>query len=150
MKTQLYLFSSLKRGFQKTGFLKTNVDHLFSVRSISTSNNTPLKPIRIVFISDTHSSHEGLGELPPGDLLIHSGDFTESRPPKPPEYKQFIDWYASQPHKNKVLISGNRDQFMDTDNSKKVISNGCYFIKHLLFLSMNVPLGSGWSKCRTM
>ena len=69
---------------------------------------------RIVLISDTHCVHRRLGVLPAGDLLIHGGDFTKSRPAKPEEYKEFIDWFASQPHPHKVLISGNRDQLMDS------------------------------------
>jgi predicted phosphodiesterase len=31
--------------------------------------------MRIVLISDTHGLHRQL-EVPPGDLLIHAGDFT--------------------------------------------------------------------------
>ena len=92
-----------------------------SVSSILESNGELLKPARLILISDTHSSHEGLGVLPGGDILIHAGDFTESRPPKPAEYKHFIDWFSSQPHRHKVLISGNRDQFMDTITSRKVM-----------------------------
>ena len=34
-----------------------------------------------------------------------------------------MDWYCGQPHKHKVLISGNRDNFMDTNTSKKVTSS---------------------------
>jgi len=75
--------------------------------------------IRVVLISDTHSQHERLGQLPHGDLLIHAGDFVESRPPKPDEYIKFMDWFASQPHPQKVLISGNRDQLMDTASCLK-------------------------------
>ena len=100
--------------------------------------------VRIVFISDTHSYHHQLPSLPHGDILIHagmldllysfyiylflfsyffqkptSGDFTERRPPRAEEYKDFMDWYSGQPHKHKVLISGNRDNFMDTNTSKK-------------------------------
>jgi len=41
------------------------------------------------------------------------------RPPRAEEYKDFMDWYCAQPHKHKVLISGNRDNFMDTNTSKK-------------------------------
>ena len=52
--------------------------------------------------------------------MVHAGDFTESRPPKPDEYKDFIDWFAVQTHRFKLLISGNRDQYMDTNTSKKV------------------------------
>ena len=48
------------------------------------------------------------------------GDFTQTRPSKPCEYKEFVDWFSSQPHRHKLLISGNRDGFMDTKNSLKV------------------------------
>ena len=36
-----------------------------------------------------------------------------------------MDWYCGQPHKHKVLISGNRDNFMDTNTSKKVTWSFC-------------------------
>ena len=72
------------------------------------------KCCRLVFISDTHSVHERLGVLPAGDVLIHAGDFSRARPAKPGEYKDFFDWLVAQPHKHKVLISGNRDQLMDS------------------------------------
>ena len=48
------------------------------------------------------------------------GDFTQTRPSKPCEYKEFVDWFSGQPHRHKLLISGNRDGFMDTKNSLKV------------------------------
>ena len=133
--------------------LKTNLNIKAAniLRGLTTNCTLPVKPVRIVFISDTHSSHEDLGQLPAGDILIHAGDFTESRPPKPPEYKQFIDWYASQPHKHKVLISGNRDQFMDTRTSKKVRKIDISLnISYRTIFSMNVPPGSGWSRCKIM
>jgi len=88
--------------------------------------------MRVVIISDTHSHHKKLRELPQGDMLIHAGDFTASRPPRPEEYTQFMDWFVSQPHKHKVLISGNRDQYMDTHTSSKD------------YHSMTTPLGSGF------
>jgi len=73
----------------------------------------------VVLISDTHSWHRRLGELPSGDVLVHAGDFTESRPPRPEEYKDFVDWFASQPHQHKLFISGNRDLFMDARTANK-------------------------------
>jgi hypothetical protein len=36
------------------------------------------------------------------------------------EYKSFVDWLASQPHRHKIFICGNRDIFMDTHNCQKV------------------------------
>ena len=72
------------------------------------------KCCRIVLISDTHSVHQKLGSLPAGDILIHAGDFSRARPAKPGEYKDFFDWLVAQPHRHKILISGNRDQLMDS------------------------------------
>ena len=35
--------------------------------------DTPRRPVRVVLISDTHSSHRQL-DLPAGDILIHCGE----------------------------------------------------------------------------
>jgi len=78
------------------------------------SESSKEKICRIVFISDTHSAHGKLGCLPAGDVLIHAGDFSMARPAKPGEYKDFFDWLVGQPHTHKILISGNRDQLMDS------------------------------------
>jgi len=67
--------------------------------------------VRLVVISDTHSSHSQL-VVPEGDLLVHCGDFTMSRK-NTREYPAFMDWFTSLPHPTKVLIAGNRDNFMD-------------------------------------
>lgn len=84
--------------------------------------------MRVVLISDTHSHHDKLGILPQGQILIHAGDFTESRPPKPQEYKEFIDWFAAQPHPHKILISGNRDQLMDTATCRKYEKSSSFWM----------------------
>lgn len=46
-------------------------------------------------------------ELPPGDVLIHCGDFTGHGSFK--EVKQFVHWFASQPHTYKLFTAGNHD-----------------------------------------
>ena len=43
----------------------------------------------------------------------------------PEEYKEFSDWLVAQPHSPKVLISGNRDQLMDTA-AKVTAQHGIY------------------------
>ncbi len=58
---------------------------------------------RFVCISDTHGRHEALGELPDGDVLIHSGDACG-------RFDDFAAWFASQPHEHKVYVPGNHDQ----------------------------------------
>ena len=64
--------------------------------NMSESDNIK-KCVRIVFISDTHSQHRGLWELPGGDVLIHAGDFT--RYGLVSEVLQFNEWLATLPHR---------------------------------------------------
>ena len=63
--------------------------------------------IRTVSISDTHGLHRKLPELPPGDVLIHAGDFTNTGEKE--QIVDFMDWFASQNYKYKILIAGNHD-----------------------------------------
>lgn len=71
--------------------------------------------MRIVCISDTHELHREL-ELPPGDLLIHAGDFTfwgKSRR----AIVDFNDWLGTQPHRHKVVVPGNHEYMLEADPS---------------------------------
>ena len=61
---------------------------------------------RLVLISDTHNQHDQL-TLPPGDLLIHAGDFSGTGTFK--QMSAFFSWFAAQPHPHKVLVAGNHD-----------------------------------------
>ena len=72
-------------------------------------DSLPQKGVRMVCISDTHSQHEKLN-VPMGDILIHSGDFSKGGGIV--EVKQFLDWFAAQPHKHKVLVAGNHDTIL--------------------------------------
>lgn len=62
--------------------------------------------MKVVLISDSHGQHHHL-DLPPGDILIHAGDF--SRSGKPGQAKDFLLWLAKQPHRHKVFVAGNHD-----------------------------------------
>ena len=63
--------------------------------------------MRLVCISDTHSLHEQIDELPAGDVLIHAGDLTGSG--SIPKGFEAIEWLGSLPHSYKLLIAGNHD-----------------------------------------
>jgi len=52
--------------------------------------------VRFVCISDTHSKHRQLQELPMGDVLLHAGDFTFHG--KPNAVKDFLDWFKGAVH----------------------------------------------------
>ena len=62
--------------------------------------------IRCVLISDTHGSHRQLS-IPPGDVLIHAGDFT--RMGLQDDVEDFNVWLGEQPHAHKVVIFGNHE-----------------------------------------
>src|SRR5271166_4785835 len=62
--------------------------------------------MKIVAISDTHEQHAQV-VVPEGDILIHSGDFTNLG--KIPAVASFAKWMGSQPHKHKILIAGNHE-----------------------------------------
>lgn len=63
--------------------------------------------LRVVCISDTHSLHEDLGELPGGDVLIHCGDFTNNGTAA--EIAAFDAWMNRQPFREKLVVAGNHD-----------------------------------------
>ncbi|CAO4380361.1 unnamed protein product [Caenorhabditis nigoni] len=79
----------------------------------------PLKPMRLdtpifenkvrfVCISDTHEKlHEILPYIPDGDVLIHSGDFTNCGDIG--EVIKFNAEIGTLPHKHKIVIAGNHE-----------------------------------------
>ncbi|KAK8088544.1 hypothetical protein PG997_003505 [Apiospora hydei] len=67
-------------------------------------------PVRVVCISDTHNKQPS---LPPGDILIHAGDLTESG--SFDEMQAGLWWLNSQPYKYKIYVAGNHDVLLDED-----------------------------------
>jgi Icc-related predicted phosphoesterase len=76
--------------------------------------------LRILHVSDTHSYHYLL-KIPNNiDMIIHSGDCSNSRDPynNEPEVRDFIDWYKELPIKYKIYVAGNHD----TSIEKKLVT----------------------------
>ncbi|CAH1784866.1 unnamed protein product [Owenia fusiformis] len=76
--------------------------------------DTPIFPdkVRFVCISDTHSQlHKCLDAIPPGDVLIHAGDFSNIG--RVTEIMNFNKTMGSLSHKHKVLIAGNHEITFD-------------------------------------
>jgi len=65
--------------------------------------------LRIVCLSDTHSLHASIpaAAVPPGDVLIHCGDFTKKG--KEAEVRAFHAFMAGLPHATKLVVAGNHD-----------------------------------------
>ncbi len=69
-------------------------------------NDSLSSTTRFVCISDTHSDHEF--DLPPGDILLHSGDFTRNGTEQ--EIQAFLDWLKTlTQYRLKIIIVGNHE-----------------------------------------
>jgi Icc-related predicted phosphoesterase len=84
-----------------------HVYHL--IASLRSTPKHAQHPIRVVCISDTHTHMPE--DVPAGDILIHAGDMTNAGSVQ--EIQAQVDWLASLPHKEIVVISGNHDTFLD-------------------------------------
>ena len=71
-----------------------------------TTGPKPSNSLRVVCVSDTHGLHTNL-KVPPGDILIHAGDFTMTGELEAVQH--FRAWLNSLPHRYKVVIAGNHD-----------------------------------------
>jgi hypothetical protein len=87
-------------------------------RSPSIVSQTTI-PIHVVCISDTHNTHLSQPDLPDGDILIHSGDLTQSG--SLAELRAALNWLNAQPHPNKIFIAGNHDTALADPAIRKVI-----------------------------
>ena len=63
--------------------------------------------MRVVCLSDTHSLHAQVS-VPPGDLLLHTGDHCNHGTRG--EVRQFNRWLGTLEHAHKVIIAGNHDR----------------------------------------
>ncbi|EFX04273.1 phosphoric ester hydrolase [Grosmannia clavigera kw1407] len=78
-------------------------------RKTETNSSSTSAPLRVVCIADTHDLFPA--HVPPGDLLIHAGDLTNSG--SPADLQLMLDWLTAQPHRHKVVVAGNHDAWMD-------------------------------------
>lgn len=61
----------------------------------------------ILHISDTHRLHGRLGAMPPADVLVHSGDFTDNGTEA--EVLDFLNWFIALDYPHKIFVVGNHD-----------------------------------------
>src|SRR5579883_2959389 len=82
---------------------------------------------RLVCISDTHNRHRKLSP-PPGDILVHAGDFSGRG--MPGEIEAFGKWLAAQPHPHKVVIAGNHDFLFEHANREaRALLRHCTYLQ---------------------
>ena len=107
--------------------------------------------VHIVHISDTHMTHHRrLQEIPPGDILIHSGDFLDCNIWQEFErdIKKLDEVFASLPHKYKIFVAGNHEIcFNDqpVDKIKHFLPHGIYLQDEGVVIEGIKIHGSPWN-----
>ena len=82
--------------------LRLFADLIYEKRQVQPKHHTDA--ISVVCISDTHNSKPN---VPDGDVLVHAGDLTQTGTHE--ELQQCLDWLHSLPHPHKIIIAGNHD-----------------------------------------
>lgn len=99
--------------------------------------------MRITFISDTHSLHDGMRHdlkkfIDPkqDNILIHAGDCTNVG--KEHEVKEFVEWFQNlEGFDTKIFIAGNHDFAFETKppwlshfvNPENLSQSNCYYLE---------------------
>ena len=102
--------------------------------------------MKIIVISDTHGQHHGLS-LPDGDTLIHCGDFCGWSTEK--DVRNFLYWFLSQSHPNKIFISGNHEIPMEKEEFrnkiKRMVDGKAFYLHDSGIMIDNIKFyGSPW------
>jgi predicted phosphohydrolase len=72
----------------------------------ATEKNRGTGIARVVCMGDSHSRHASV-KVPPGDVLLHSGDFSMFG--NRAHVEAFNAWLGTLPHRHKVVVAGNHD-----------------------------------------
>merc|ERR1712126_726376 len=82
----------------------------YIIEKVSEITNNDTNGVTFVCVSDTHSDHLRMN-IPPGDVLIHAGDFTKYGLVS--EVEEFNSWLGTLPHPHKIVIGGNHELSFD-------------------------------------
>jgi Icc-related predicted phosphoesterase len=101
--------------------------------------------MRIVCISDTHHLENHMKEkIPEGDVLVHSGDFTNVGSKE--DVVAFNNWIGKLPHKYKIVIAGNHDWLLyNKKNARKFLTNCIYLEDEETIIDGKIFYGSPWT-----
>ena len=112
--------------------------------------------MKIWHISDTHENHNQLIIPPDVDMIIHSGD--ESNSPNIQniqECRSFLEWYSQLPIKYKILVAGNHSTAIANKwiTRNEIEAYGIIYLEHeyteiegiKIFGSPYTPTFGNWS-----
>ena len=82
--------------------------------------------MKLVCISDTHSMHRSIQDIPDGDVLIHAGDSLGQGTLD--NVVELNDWLGTLPHRYKIVIAGNHDWvFQDSpEQAREALNHAIY------------------------
>ena len=102
---------------------------------------SPLKKdLKFVVIGDTHGRHRYI-KLPPGDVLLHTGDITYRG--KKSEVEDFLQWFSQQAFAHKIFIAGNHDFYFERatgDDIRSIIPEGITYLNDSGITIGDVPI----------
>ena len=81
-------------------------DKTSSATFASEENVAQADDVTVVCLGDSHSKHANF-KIPPGDVLLHSGDFSMFG--RKSDIVAFNDWLGKLPHRYKIVVAGNHD-----------------------------------------
>lgn len=87
--------------------------------------------MKIILISDTHSYHGFIKDLPlDADCIVHSGDISKRGTRQ--QVEDFLYWYKSLPYRYKIFIAGNHDFLFedDPDLVKKLMPDNLIYLEN--------------------
>jgi len=83
--------------------------------------------MRILHLSDTHSKHHRLKNLPQADLIIHSGDASFAGSDN--EVLDFLNWFCDLDYQHKIFVAGNHDDCLYGEQIEGLPDN-CHYLYH--------------------
>lgn len=98
--------------------------------------------MRVVCLSDTHDMFGDL-YVPDGDVLLHGGDL--SRRGTVEEVAASAAWLRSLPHRHKVVIAGNHDFCLETEDPRRLLAGLTYLQDEAILLDGLRIYGSPWT-----
>lgn len=95
-------------------------------------------------MSDTHSEHWKIEEIPYGDVLLHAGDCTKHGTFE--ELTDFNLFLSSLPHPTKIVVAGNHDFcFQEArEESERILSSAIYLEDSAITIDGVTFYGSPW------
>ena len=83
--------------------------------------------MKILHISDTHGLHRQMKDLPMADVIIHSGDFSNSGTEE--EVLDFLNWLIELPYQHKIFVTGNHDLCLWDADGIEDLPDNIYFLQ---------------------